>query len=165
MKRSLARPSALFARFGLPATILAVGLFGPGQALALEPGVHFDPGSPANKQYAIALGTARGSSGDGPSPLFGSGIVPSHSSVARGGAPGQARSKGALPPGATQRVSPVPRAAQRARSGSLLADALHSPSSGLSGVAVGVIAPAILLVLGALVAAGRRIAVRPGRST
>jgi hypothetical protein len=172
MKRCVVRPSALFGRLGLPASILAIAAFGPGQALASQPGVHLDPGSPAGKQYAIALSTARGSGGQ-PAALFGTGIVPVERSAAGGGATAHTPATGG------RQSAPVPRAHQRVhrivhaptrigvtapnRIG--VTEALRSPSSGPSGVVVGVIAPAILLVLAAFVAAGRSVAVRSRRST
>jgi len=87
---------------------LAVGI--PGAAIAAEPGVHIDPGSPAGTEYALPLDQARhdatppggghggagggggggggaGSSGSGGSTLFGAGVVSpasSGSSRARG---------------------------------------------------------------------------------
>ena len=56
---------------------------------ALEPGVHADPGSPAEKEYVLPLNQARGTGGEASSPhsssphLFGAGIKPP-----RGGAGG-----------------------------------------------------------------------------
>ena len=40
-------------------------------------GVHIDPGSPAGKEYAIPLGSARGNGTNGTSTLFGAGITKS----------------------------------------------------------------------------------------
>src|SRR3954447_22429599 len=53
----------------------------PAVSLALEPGVHADPGSPAEKQYVLPLSQARGTGGEtsshSSSPrLFGAGIKP-----------------------------------------------------------------------------------------
>ncbi|HEX5225896.1 MAG TPA: hypothetical protein VFW29_12280 [Solirubrobacteraceae bacterium] len=71
--------------------VLAVGLIaGATPALAVEPGVHIDPGSPAAKEYAIPLSQAReGGRGGGSSgteaALFGTGITPPSSGSGHGG--------------------------------------------------------------------------------
>src|ERR1700761_8477411 len=84
--------------------IAAVGGLAPAQALAgggPGGGVHVDPGSPAGKQYAIPIPSARsetsgqsGSSGSGSSnpPLFGVGVTPGAAGVAAtvGGSTAQA---------------------------------------------------------------------------
>ena len=62
----------------LAVSILAVL---PAASFALEPGVHADPGSPAEKQYVLPLNQARGTGGEtsshSSSPrLFGAGIKP-----------------------------------------------------------------------------------------
>jgi hypothetical protein len=65
-------------------------------SLALEPGVHVDPGSPAAKEYALPLGQARqtGSSHGG---LFGAGIK--HAPTSRSAASGSPSSRGYAPSG------------------------------------------------------------------
>jgi hypothetical protein len=81
----------------LVAMLVAAGAGPTGQASALEPGVHVDPGSPAAKQYALPLTQARTTgSGATSAPkhmagttharathsepaLFGAGIAPGHS--------------------------------------------------------------------------------------
>jgi hypothetical protein len=51
-------------------------------ALALEPGVYVDPGSPAGKEYSVPLsalrqsGSGHGGAADGTQPMFGIGISP-----------------------------------------------------------------------------------------
>ena len=73
----------------LAATVVLVG----GQAsaaFAAQPGVHVDPGSPAGKQYAIPISSARSETagqtgsnvGDNP-PAFGVGITPPPKALAR----------------------------------------------------------------------------------
>ncbi len=69
------------------AAVAALVLLAPQGALAAggSNGVHVDPGSPAGKQYAIPISSARGetsphgsgSSGSANPPLFGAGITPS----------------------------------------------------------------------------------------
>jgi hypothetical protein len=58
-------------------SLLAAGAPATALAQSPSPGVHVDPGSPAAKQYAIPLATARGAPpGAGtPSTLFGQGIT------------------------------------------------------------------------------------------
>ena len=78
----------------LAALLLAVL---PAVSFALEPGVHADPGSPAEKQYVLPLNQARGTGGEtsshSSSPrLFGAGIKP----------PGRGGSTGGGPPSGTQ---------------------------------------------------------------
>jgi hypothetical protein len=79
------------------ATGLAVGTIGASPAVAqtgLDPGVHIDPNSPAGKQYAIPIATARriAAGGQGQSrgnstppdvPLFGVGVTPAAGRDAR----------------------------------------------------------------------------------
>ncbi len=104
----------------LMAVVLAsLGLITAGPALAAPGnGVHVDPGSPAGKQYAIPIPSARsetsgraGSSGSGSSnpPLFGVGVTPST------GAGVAANVSGAT--AAAGNSSPRTRAAGRSRSG------------------------------------------------
>jgi cytochrome c biogenesis protein CcdA len=71
-------------------------------AAGLEPGVHIDPGSPAEKQYVLPLSQARQtgagkSSSSSSGPLFGAGITPP-----RGGGP--TASPGAGPRPSTRRA-------------------------------------------------------------
>jgi hypothetical protein len=97
------------------ALALALALAFAAPALALEPGVHVDPGSPAGKEYAIPLSALR-AAGSGRAaiegveqPLFGLGVRPpgvrgkAVPGAARGGSP-HAR------PGATAGVQPGGRA-------------------------------------------------------
>lgn len=57
-----------------------------GSAMALESGVHVDPGSPAGKEYAVPLSVLRAAAagrpggGDEGQPLFGVGISPARAS-------------------------------------------------------------------------------------
>ena len=79
----------------LPALLIIVlsALVGPSVSLAATPtqnpssGVHVDPGSPAAKQYAIPLSTARGGPAgtSGAGSLFGAGISRKTSSTATAG--------------------------------------------------------------------------------
>src|SRR5207248_2784205 len=79
----------------------------PAVSFALEPGVHADPGSPAEKQYVLPLSQARGTGGESSSHsssprLFGAGIKPPRGGGSTGGGPpsgtqagsGAARGKG-----------------------------------------------------------------------
>jgi hypothetical protein len=75
---------------------LVVALSAPavayGSGSPTQSGVHVDPGSPTAKEYAVPLGSARGSStpgGSGSNKLFGSGITTS------GGSPPPSTSEGA----------------------------------------------------------------------
>jgi hypothetical protein len=72
--------------------IFATLLLGAGAVFAADDGVHVDPDSPAGKEYALPLETARSdagggdgsdSGGTGKAPIFGAGIS------TRGGASGQ----------------------------------------------------------------------------
>jgi hypothetical protein len=72
--------------------VLGVLLFLPHAAVAassgLGPGVHVDPGSPAAKEYAVPLGSARGGTptpGAGSGQLFGAGITKADASSSAGG--------------------------------------------------------------------------------
>jgi hypothetical protein len=118
---------------GTLAVLAGCILLTPAPAGALEPGVHLDPGSPAEKQYVLTLNqarqTGRGSSGSSraggsgssgsrsSSPLFGSGITPPKAggsvgggrsvktSAGRGARSG--RSGGAAPKSASATPAPV----------------------------------------------------------
>jgi len=62
----------------------------PAVSFALEPGVHADPGSPAEKQYVLPLNQARSTGGETPSHsssprLFGAGIKPPGGGGSAGG--------------------------------------------------------------------------------
>jgi len=62
----------------------------PAVSFALEPGVHADPGSPAEKQYVLPLNQARGTGGEASSHsssprLFGAGIKPPRGGGSTGG--------------------------------------------------------------------------------
>lgn len=82
----------------LRAATLAAAMVLVGQnsvALAAQPGVHVDPGSPAGKQYAIPVASARseaaGQTGSNVSenpPAFGVGITPSPTAPTRHGTSG-----------------------------------------------------------------------------
>jgi hypothetical protein len=84
--------------------VLAGGLLaGATPALALEPGVHIDPGSPAAKEYAIPLSKAREGGGGGGSSgteaaLFGAGITPPTSGSGHGGGTHGSGSRGGSSP-------------------------------------------------------------------
>jgi hypothetical protein len=74
-------------RGSVAAAVLALVLLVPALAFGSgqppQPGVHIDPGSPSAKEYAVPLGSARGSStpnGPGSTKLFGSGVTPSSQS-------------------------------------------------------------------------------------
>jgi len=76
-----------FAVLALAVSMLAVL---PAASFALEPGVHADPGSPAEKQYVLPLNQARGTGGEtsshSSSPrLFGAGIKPPGGGGSTGG--------------------------------------------------------------------------------
>src|SRR5438270_9567458 len=107
------------------ATIALLGacvLASPAAASALEPGVHLDPGSPAEKQYVLTLNQARqtggrskstspsstsGSAGSGSrssSSLFGSGITPPKG----GGGAGQSSNATSRPHSRTAPGAPAP---------------------------------------------------------
>ncbi len=152
-----------------------VALICPSMSLAAKPaqappGVHIDPGSPAAKQYAIPLTTARGgptgSSGSGT--LFGGGIsrAPSTSTATGDGSstatsagagskpagarrPGRAR-RGAAQSG-TQRSSRASASTPASTSASstppAAAKVLRSGSS--SGLVWMLIAAAVIMILGA----------------
>jgi hypothetical protein len=66
-----------------------------GSALALEPGVHVDPGSPAAKEYALPLNQARdtgtSSTRSSEGTLFGAGIKPPSSGGSSKSHPGSGR--------------------------------------------------------------------------
>jgi hypothetical protein len=103
-------------RAGVGVVLLALGSLAPAQrALALEPGVHVDPRSPAAKEYALPLNQARGT-GTSASPsssspegsLFGAGIKPPSSGGSAGAGTGHSghsaragRAAAASPPAAT----------------------------------------------------------------
>lgn len=134
-------------RLGAGALAGAVGVIAwlaPAQALAhgpVPPGVHIDPGSPANKQYQIPIPAARqetsGSTGSGNAsspPLFGVGITSGSVASSGGGTtsharattssaehqsshPSQAQSDGRSPSGRTRRRAPRPAASSSGRRG------------------------------------------------
>ena len=72
----------------------------PSGALALEPGVHVDPGSPAGKQYQIPIATARSEAAGGSgasnstAPAFGVGVTPSGGSGPGSGGTGGVAASG-----------------------------------------------------------------------
>jgi hypothetical protein len=132
-------------------------------------GVHVDPGSPSSKEYAVPLGSARGSStpnGPGSTKLFGSGITPSttpstkasdpaaHSNVRRH----QARKR------AHHRKHRA--AAHRARANAAKTPApaavLNSGGGGGAGAGLMIGAAALVLALGGI---GAFVVARRGRRT
>jgi hypothetical protein len=79
-------------RWPVGVVVLLVALSAPalafGSGAPVQPGVHVDPGSPAAKEYAVPLGSARGAStpnGPGSEKLFGSGITPGAASTPSAG--------------------------------------------------------------------------------
>ena len=97
------RPVVLCIRGACAALVLCLSAAGAPAALALEPGVHVDPESPAAKEYALPLNQARetgaaGSEGTGTA-LFGAGIKPPRS----GGGAGVGRVRGGAPSGSSER--------------------------------------------------------------
>lgn len=146
---------------------LALAAIG-GTALAkTSPGVHSDPGSPASKEYAVPLNTARGGGGGGSSSgLFGSGITSSggpssgatsgaatvtHHRIARTHPTRHTRRRHAGPPPTTSTAAQPAKAPATSR-------VLH-PSSG-SGLAWMAGVAALVLILGGGAAA---LLVRRGR--
>jgi hypothetical protein len=132
---------------------LAAGTSAPlaAPALALEPGVHIDPGSPAAKEYALPVNQARGTgsggegSGGSSEKLFGAGIKPPSSGSSGGrhggrGATGVSRSA-QQPAAATQAQPTAPRAVQQA--------AARSTSGGSTSALVLFGGGVAILVLGA----------------
>lgn len=121
-------------------------------AVALEPGVHIDPHSPAAKEYALPVNQARAANGagegseDSSETLFGAGIKPP-SSGSSGGAHGRAGPSGRQParssaaPAGAAPTSPPPLV-QR------VADARAS-SGGGSSATVLLAGGVAILVLGA----------------
>ena len=98
-------------------------------ALALEPGVHADPGSPAAKQYALPLNQARqtgagptGHEGSSANVPFGAGIKPpgaggsSHSGAGAGQSVGRGGASGPNAANSSGRQSTLPSAVLRASS-------------------------------------------------
>lgn len=159
---------------------------GAAPALALPPGVHVDPGSPASKEYSFPLSVLRGAAGGKkPSqstsePLFGVGITrPRPSGGARGsvasrhslGAGQRRRSRRTARRGAShgrpQRGSSSPAAGQRRGSPPVRATVPPVRATVLASLVrphsivpqVGLIALAVLLaaiVLGVGIAVGQR---------
>lgn len=94
-------------------TLAAACVVNPAIAVALEPGVNVDPGSPAAKEYALPLEQARRTDStpksSGQAPLFGNGIKPPRgpspaiSSSASSPAGGSTRSHGSSPAGGSSR--------------------------------------------------------------
>jgi hypothetical protein len=108
------RPSAAMVLAGLVVLLTLAGLASSGLATAAD-GVHFDPNSPAGKEYALPLDQARdeatggGGSDEGSAagaPLFGVGVSPPGAPSAR--VPGPGGERGGDPASAGAR-----RAAQR----------------------------------------------------
>jgi hypothetical protein len=118
------------------AAALVVGI--PGAAIAAEPGVHIDPGSPAGTEYALPLDQARhdatppsgghagggsgggggSSSGSGGSTLFGAGVVSRASSGSpRAGGGTRSSATAAKRPTARQQAGPSLPAAASTGSG------------------------------------------------
>jgi hypothetical protein len=97
------RPVDLSIRGACAALVLCLWAAGAPAALALEPGVHVDPESPAAKEYALPLNQARetgstASEATGTA-LFGAGIKPPRS----GGGAGAGRARGGAPSGSSAR--------------------------------------------------------------
>lgn len=159
----------------------ALSTWANGASLALEPGVHGDPGSPAAKQYALPLNQARqtGSSRDG---LFGAGIKrspPRATAPASTTSPdGSQRKEPEL--GAGARTGTSAREGQRLRGrtvdsrveayGATLPAAVQSASragatssGSLLALIGGGVAVLVLGVLGGTVLKGRRSDVAKGR--
>ena len=111
------------------AALVLVALAVP--AVALEPGVHADPGSPAEKEYVLPLEHARGTGGKGSSPssssphLFGSGITPPRGGSGGSGGSGVGGSHagtGTGKTGATARGGGDSKGSARGSTGSISAD-------------------------------------------
>src|SRR4051812_2484046 len=85
-------PSSIADVRGMPAMFVLSALIAPGSAVAAQPGVTYDPRSPAGKEYALPLDSARGvgtgsNAGTSPGrpraeapPVFGAGITPAQPS-------------------------------------------------------------------------------------
>ncbi len=142
-------------------------------ALALEPGVHIDPGSPAAKEYALPVNQARGTgsggegSGGSSEKLFGAGIKPpsSGSSGGRHGGRGGRGGRGTTgvsrsaqqPVAATPAQPTAPRAVQQA--------AARSTSGGSASALVLFGGGVAILVLGAFTGIVLRHNRRPTSAT
>jgi hypothetical protein len=105
-------------------------------ALALEPGVHLDPGSPAEKEYVLRLNQARQTgapahgegSGEGSAPnLFGAGITPPSSGGPRGAPSGAAGARSGREGTQNARGGSQTSGTPRARRGSRPASHATSP--------------------------------------
>jgi hypothetical protein len=92
----------------LAASVAIAALAGVGAAPAIAGGVHFDPTSPAGKEYALPLAQARNEAIGGgreggseqPAPLYGAGVS---GGGTPGGEPGAGTGNGGSPPGAAGR--------------------------------------------------------------
>jgi hypothetical protein len=139
-------------------------------ALALEPGVHIDPGSPAAKEYALPVNQARGAGGGGEGSggssekLFGAGIKPPSSGSSggrhggRGGRGTTGVSRSAQQPVAATPAQPTaPRAVQQA--------AARSTSGGSASALVLFGGGVAILVLGAFTGIVLRHNRRPTSAT
>jgi hypothetical protein len=149
------------ARRAAPCAALALSLLAPGAARAIEPGVIYEPGSPAGKEYAIPLEEARrdaGSPGGGRDPSFapfGVGIEPPGGGKPGGGSRA-GRGGGAAPAAEVRSRGAAGRAASTKRIGPRLSEAESAGSSDavwLAGLALAVLLPAAMV---ALLLRGRR---------
>ena len=150
---------------------------------ALEPGVHADPGSPAEKEYVLPLDQARGTGGEASSPhsstphLFGAGIKPPRGGASggeTGGDAGKTVDKGAAPRAGAKRgavrASGARGGAAAGGQGSTLPDAVlrasHSQDSPGKGSLLVLIGGGIaILVVGAFGGTVLRHSRRPTRPT
>ena len=150
-----ARPSARVAASIGAALALVCG--GTGMAIAQEDGVHVDPDSPAGKEYALPLDSARrdaagggGSAAPSDQPLFGAGI----SRQGRGQAEERGQGEGG---GSTGKTNPGDRGGSESGgmggvdASGAVAQAVAESGSGLSaGALTALIALGVLVVGGAV---------------
>ncbi|MGI9185745.1 MAG: hypothetical protein ACR2GZ_12445 [Solirubrobacteraceae bacterium] len=144
----------------------------------LPPGVHVDPGSPAGKEYAVPLGSARGIGGTGGSggSRFGSGITgtggggpprppvsPSAGRGTRRTAPASARGRrnGSIPAG--HAAAGVPPHGSGSRGAQDAGSSGSGPASGGNGLEWMLATALTVLVIGGL--GGRLLTQRSGRGS
>jgi hypothetical protein len=150
--------------------VLLVVALSPGLAQAaarLPPGVHVDPGSPAAKEYAIPLSTARqtGAEHANASPaLFGAGIEPPHgpSAAAKGAhsTPGRISAPAKTNTGVAFDAGSTSPSSRDALPSAVLAASARAPSDGAS-LLVLVGGGVAIVVLGGLAAVMLRRRRRP----
>ena len=75
VRRAVTGPGWVVALVLALVAALPAGAAAASSASGPSSGVHVDPGSPAGKEYAIPLGSARGDGTNGTSKLFGAGIT------------------------------------------------------------------------------------------